>query len=98
MSASNFASHRDNTQKTLNNSSAYHTLTEIFIRRTNEHLLHSVILSCFVGSRSERIVRLIIDHWPHHYSHCFQCFLENGELREQLRQHAFTRLVSVTRG
>src|SRR4029077_3429029 len=68
----------------LNDSCSYHALTEIFIRRTNEQLLLSVILGCFVSSRGERIVRLIIDHWPHHHSHCFQCFLENREL-EQIR-------------
>src|SRR5216684_4723576 len=78
----------------LNDSCAHHALTEILIRRTNEHLPHAVILGCFISGRGERIIRLIIDHWPHHYSHCFQCFLENGELREQLRRHTLTGLVS----
>src|ERR1700745_4456487 len=53
----------------LNDSCAHYALTEIFIRRTNEHLLHTVILGCLISSRGERIIRLIIDHWPHHYSH-----------------------------
>jgi hypothetical protein len=33
------------------------------------------------GGRSERIIHLKVDHWPRHYSHCFQRFLQNGELR-----------------
>jgi len=33
------------------------------------------------GGRSERVIHLRVDHWPHHYSHCFPRFLQNGELR-----------------
>ena len=78
----------------LNDPCADNTLTEVFVRRTNEHLPHTIVLRCLTGGRSERVIRLIIDHRPHHDSHCFQRFLENRELREQLPRHTFAGLVS----
>ena len=43
----------------LNDPCADNTLTEIFVRRTNEHLLHTVIPRCLTGGRSESVIRLI---------------------------------------
>src|SRR5579863_688869 len=64
----------------LNDPCAYNALTEIFVRRTDEHLPHAVIPRCLSRGRSERVIRLVVDHGPHHYSHCLQRFLENGKL------------------
>jgi hypothetical protein len=78
----------------LNDSRADNALTEIFVGRTNDHLLHTVILRRFTGGGGERIIRLIVDHWPRHHSDCFERFLENRELREQLLGHTFAGLVT----
>jgi len=53
-----------------------------------------VILRRLASGGSERVVRLVVDHRPHHHSHRLQGFLENGELRKQLRRHTLAGLVS----
>ncbi len=78
----------------LNDSCTHNALTEIFVRCTNEHLIDTLFLGCFVGGRSERIIRLKVDHWPHHHSHCLQRLLKDGELRQQLGSYSFAGLVS----
>src|SRR3984957_7939138 len=78
----------------LNDSRTDDALAEIFVGSTNEHLLYALLLRGFSGGRSERVIRLKLDHRPHHDSHGLQRLFENRELREQLRSYAFTRLVS----
>src|ERR1039457_2701467 len=78
----------------LYDSGAYHTLTKIFVRCANEYSTDTLILRGSCSGGSERIIGLVIHHWPYDHSHCFQRFLENRKLREQFRSHAFSRLVS----
>src|SRR5208283_2406171 len=56
----------------LHDSRAHNALTEIFVRRADEDLPNAVtvilILRGFRGGRGERVIRLELDHGPHHYS------------------------------
>jgi hypothetical protein len=78
----------------LHDSRAHDTLAEIFVRRANQQLVHTVVFGCLAGSGSESVIRLIVDHGPHDYSHGFESLFENGELRKQLGSDTFAGLIS----
>ncbi len=77
----------------LNHPCTHYALTEIFVGRAEEDFSDAVILRGLRGGRGERVVRLELDHGPHHYPHRFQSFLENRELREQRRIYALAGFV-----
>ena len=78
----------------LDHPRAHNALAEVFVRRADQHLLHTVVLGCFIGGRSQRVIGLKVDLRPHLHAHGFQRLLKHRKLREQLRRHAFAGLVS----
>src|ERR1700676_4132251 len=78
----------------LNDAGTHNTLSKIFIRSTDNYLTHLFILGRFNGSRSQRIVRLVVDHWPHHDAHRMQRIFENRKLSQQFLRHTFAGFVS----
>jgi len=66
----------------LDDSGADHALAEIFIWRTDEDLIYTIIFRSLAGGGGESVICLVVNHRPDPHSHCFERLFENRKLRE----------------
>jgi hypothetical protein len=67
----------------LHDSLAADALREVLVRSPDADLLHPPVRGGNPGGGGQGVVRLQLDHRPHHDPHCRQCLLERMELREE---------------
>ncbi len=79
----------------LHDAITHDALSQVLVRRANQHPRHRRIGSRHFGSGSKRIVGFVLHHCPDGQSHRGERFLERRELGEQLGGDA--RAILVTR-
>src|SRR5207253_7944654 len=78
----------------LHHAIADNALREIFVRRPDANLLHTLIFRSKMGRGCERIVSLKLDHWPHSDTHRSQRLFQWMKLREQRSFNSSTGFIA----